>query len=64
MYVMRSQSRALRFIGLLACLVGVVGYVAFGWRFDSSGNSTVTALAVACVVVALAATIWRSVGDS
>jgi hypothetical protein len=36
-YGVRSQSPALRFVGVLACLVGIVGYVAFGWRFDSSG---------------------------
>ncbi len=64
MYAMRSQSPALRLLGLLAFLVGLVGYLAFGWRFDSSGNSVVTALAAACVVIALAATIWRTVGSS
>ncbi|ODR82274.1 hypothetical protein BG842_23580 [Haladaptatus sp. W1] len=60
---MRSQSPALRLVGILACIVGVVGYVAFDWRFESTGSPVVTVLALACVVVAVAATIWRSVGS-
>jgi hypothetical protein len=43
---MRFQSRTLQLVGLLAFVVGLVGYTVFGWRFDSSGSSVVTALGI------------------
>ncbi|WP_423745784.1 hypothetical protein V5735_07470 (plasmid) [Haladaptatus sp. SPP-AMP-3] len=61
---MRSQPPVLRLVGILAFIVGVVGYTVFGWRFESTSNPVVTTLALACVVLAVAATIWRTVGSS
>ncbi|GAA0246066.1 hypothetical protein ACFFQF_05185 [Haladaptatus pallidirubidus] len=57
---MRSQSKALQLVGLLAFVVGLVGYTVFGWRFDSTGDPIITAVAVVCVVVAIVVTIRRS----
>lgn len=50
---MLDSSKPLFLIGLLACVVGVVGYVALGWRFDG-GTSSPIAVAVALIAVALA----------
>lgn len=50
---MLGSSKPLPLIGLLACAVGLVGYVALGWRFDG-GTSSPVAVAVALVAVALA----------
>lgn len=61
---MRFNSPALQLVGVVACLVGLVGYVAFGWRFDSSGGPLVTAVAVVCVALAVGVTVWRSMGRS
>ncbi|WP_227355351.1 hypothetical protein [Haladaptatus salinisoli] len=57
---MRFQSRPLQLVGLLAFVVGLVGYVVFGWRFDSSGSSIVTALGIAGALVAIALTVLRA----
>lgn len=57
---MRSKSPALRLVGILACIVGVVGYTVFGWQFDSTGGPFLTVIAAACVVLAVGATVWRS----
>lgn len=49
---MRANSKYFAIAGVLACLVGAVGYVAFGWRFG--GDTSPVAAAVAGVAVALA----------
>lgn len=50
---MPDSSKLLPLAGLLACIVGVVGYVVFGWRFGGDTSSPV-AVGVALVAVALA----------
>ncbi len=57
---MRSQSKALQLVGLLAFVVGFVGFTVFDWRFESTGNPAVAVVAGICIVVAIAVTIRRS----
>ncbi|WP_232686248.1 hypothetical protein [Halobacterium zhouii] len=38
---------------MLACIVGVVGYVAFGWRFGGDSSPIAVTVALAAVVLAL-----------
>ncbi|WP_135827890.1 hypothetical protein [Halorussus halobius] len=55
---MRSQSIAGTAVGVLAFLVGLVGYVAFGWRFgDGASNPLTFGLAVVAVAVAVGLTV-------
>ena len=55
---MRSNSPLLRYVGIAAFVVAVVGFVAFGWRFDSAGGSPV---AVAAAVVAAGLALYSAV---
>jgi uncharacterized membrane-anchored protein len=48
-----DSSNYLALAGVIACVVGVVGYVALGWRFGD-GSSSPVAVAIALVAVALA----------
>ena len=55
---MRSRSRAIQALAVLAFVVGLVGYVAFGWRFDGGTDSPVAlVLALLAVAVAVGATL-------
>jgi hypothetical protein len=42
------------YIGVLAGIIGLVGYAVFGWRFGSSNGVLPTALGIAFVVIAIA----------
>jgi len=45
-------------LAVLACLIGVVGYVAFGWRFgDGTTNPVAFAIAIGAVALAVATTL-------
>lgn len=50
---MSDSSNYLALAGVLACIVGLVGYVVLGWRFGD-GSSSPIAVAIALVAVALA----------
>lgn len=53
-------ANARRFLGLVAAVVGVVGYVAFGWRFGDGGSGGLPfALGIAFCVVAAGLTLFR-----
>ena len=54
---MPSSSKLATALGATCFLVGVVGYVAFGWRFDSGGSSTATIAALVAALVALTVTL-------
>jgi len=55
---MRSQSIAGTAVGVLAFLVGLVGYVVFGWRFDDGASNPLGfGLALVAVAVAVALTV-------
>ena len=55
---MRFESNVVRAVGVLAFVVGLVGYVAFGWRFGDGTNSPVAlAFALLAVAVAVGATL-------
>ncbi|PSP78491.1 hypothetical protein BRC81_08085 [Halobacteriales archaeon QS_1_68_20] len=49
-----SQPKWMQYLGAVVALVGVVGYVFFGWRFDSSVESlpSMVGAVVAVLVVA------------
>jgi uncharacterized membrane protein YhhN len=46
-------------LGVAAFLVGIVGYVAFGWRFGGDGGTVPTVLGLLAVAVAVAVTVLR-----
>ena len=55
---MRSRSITGTAVGVLALLVGLVGYVAFGWRFDDGASNPVGfGLALLAVAVAVGLTV-------
>lgn len=54
------SSNVRRGLGLAAAVVGVVGYVAFGWRFGDGGSGGLPfALGIAFCAVAVGLTIVR-----
>ncbi|MFC7199709.1 hypothetical protein [Halospeciosus flavus] len=55
----RSQSKLLQSLGVIAALVGLVGYVVFGWRFGEGGGVVPNALGVAFALVAVVWTMYR-----
>lgn len=55
---MRPDSKPLLYVGVAAFVVGVVGFVALGWRFDSPGGSPV---AVAAAVLAAGLALYSTV---
>ncbi|WP_254545195.1 hypothetical protein [Halomarina pelagica] len=55
----RSRSNTLRYLGLAAFVVGLVGYVALGWRFDSTANPIALGFALVAVAVAVVSTLRR-----
>ncbi|NIC00113.1 hypothetical protein [Halobacterium sp. R2-5] len=55
---MRQRSGPFALVAVLACVLGVVGYVVFGWRFgDGTTNPVAFAVAIAAVGVAVVATL-------
>jgi len=50
---MRQQSGRFTLVAVLACVIGVVGYVAFGWRFGD-GTTNPIAFSVALLAVGFA----------
>ncbi|MUV59885.1 hypothetical protein [Halobacterium sp. CBA1126] len=51
---MARQFDTATLVAVLACIIGVVGVVAFGWEFDSSAtNPAAFALGVGVAVVAV-----------
>ena len=43
--------------GLVAFVVGLVGYTVFGWRFGGDAGPVVTAVAAVCVLLAVVLTV-------
>lgn len=54
-----SRSKPVRYVGALAALVAVVGYVALGRRFDDGGGTVPVAFGVVLAVVAVGWTAYR-----
>jgi hypothetical protein len=54
-----SQSTPLQVLGVLAALVGLVGYVVFDWRFTASPGSVPFALGVVTAGLAVGWTLYR-----
>jgi hypothetical protein len=57
----RSDSRTVRLIGAIVALVAVVGYLAFGWSFDDSGNTVPTVVGVVAAITAVGWTLYSRV---
>lgn len=51
----RTESRLLRYVGLIAFVVAVVGFVVFGWEFGGESDPVATGLALVAVVIAV---VW------
>ncbi|WP_232702589.1 hypothetical protein [Halobacterium wangiae] len=56
---MFDSSNPLPIVGLLFAVVGVVGYVVFGWRFGGDSSAVANALALVAVAIAVSVTVWR-----
>ena len=54
-----SQSTPLQMLGVLAALVGPVGYIVFDWRFTASPGSVPFALGIMTAGLAVGWTIYR-----
>lgn len=57
---MRSRSRLGFLVGLGFALVGVVGYIFFGWRFGGPTDPLAVAFAMIAVVAAVVVTVRGS----
>lgn len=55
----RSSSGPLRYVGAVAALIGLFGYVVLGWRFGADDGPIPVAVAAVCVAIALASTVYR-----
>lgn len=53
----RSRSGPLALLGILAAVVGVVGFVVFGWRFGEATGPLPLALGVLFAAVAVVVTL-------
>lgn len=49
----------LTYVGVVAAVIGVIGFVAFGWRFGGDSGTIPTAVGVAFAAVAVAWTLYR-----
>ena len=56
-----SSSKSLQFIGALAAVVGVIGYVVFGWRFGETDGTIPFVLGAVCVVIAVGWELYQRV---
>ena len=56
----RTEWRLLQYVGVVAFAIGLVGYIAFGWRFDGTSEQLPAALAVVAAAVALVWTLARN----
>lgn len=54
-----SQSGLLQYIGAAAALVGITGYVVFGWRFGDSESAIPLAIGVGFAVFAVGWTLYQ-----
>lgn len=57
----RSASPAIRVIGVVVALIAVVGYLVFGWSFNSSENTLPTAIGIIVAVLAIGWTLYERV---
>ena len=60
---MNSRSRLIQYVGILAFVVGVVGFVVFGWRFGSNGSPVESFLGVAGAVLAVVLVVGRYLSE-
>ncbi|WP_338729048.1 multidrug transporter [Haladaptatus sp. DJG-WS-42] len=56
---MGPKNSALRVVGLLAFVVGLVGFLIYGWRFDTGGDPIATTLGVGAALLAILVTLRR-----
>lgn len=49
----------MQFVGLLVAAVAVVGYVLYDWQFGGEVQPVPAAIAIACVVLAIAVSLYR-----
>ncbi len=55
----RSESTAMQYIGAAVFLVAVVGWLLFGWDFQSSDGSIPLVIAAVCVLLAVSVTAYN-----
>ncbi len=54
-----SESKPLRYVGVLAALVGVAGFVVFGWRFGEVDGPVPFAIGAICFLLAVGWTLYK-----
>lgn len=57
-----SSSGPGQVVGMLVAAVAVVGYVLYDWQFGGEVQLVPAAIAVGCVVLAVALTVYRRYG--
>ncbi|PSQ27731.1 hypothetical protein BRD03_05780 [Halobacteriales archaeon QS_9_68_17] len=53
-----SQRRALRILGLIAAVGGLIGFTVFGWEFGGSDSTVATVVGVAFAALAVAVMLY------
>ncbi len=53
-----SNSRPLQTVGVIAALIGVVGFTVFGWRWGETSSLTPTVIGAAFAAIAVAWTVY------
>ncbi|AXG10557.1 hypothetical protein DU484_12275 [Haloplanus rubicundus] len=56
-----SSSNILQYVGVIAAIVGVIGYVVSGWQFGEIDSTIAFALGVICVSIAECWELYRRV---
>lgn len=56
-----SSSRTLQYVGAITAVIGVIGYVNFGWRFGETDNAIPFVLGVICVGIAVGWELYQRI---
>ncbi|MFB6267594.1 MAG: hypothetical protein ABEI31_08040 [Halodesulfurarchaeum sp.] len=59
MWGSRSRSPGLKLLGVLAAVVGAVGFLVFGWRFGGGSGDLPFLLGVGAAILALGWSVYR-----
>lgn len=54
-----SSSQTLQYVGVIAAVIGVIGYVVFGWRFGDTDAPLPFVFGVLCVGIAVGWELYR-----
>lgn len=58
------QSTVFKYIGGLAAVIGLIGYVVFGWRFGETEGALPGVLGIVFVIIAVAWVLYQLIVDT